>query len=121
MEAVSRGAFEKSGTVIGIIPDSAFSGANRFCTIVIPTGIGFARNMLNALSADVIIALGGKYGTLSELSYAVQFAKPIIICSFASGWSEIFAVNVLKDNPAYPLYRAASVPEVYHYLDTILQ
>ncbi len=91
MEAASRGASEGGGLVIGIIPDTDPAGANRYCDVVIPTGIGYARNLVNVLSGDVVVAVGGKAGTLSELAYAWQFGKPIICCAFAGGWSERLA------------------------------
>jgi len=68
MEAASRGACEAGGVVVGILPGSEFSEANRYCTVVIPTGIGLARNSINVLAADMIIAIGGKAGTFSELA-----------------------------------------------------
>ncbi len=87
MESVSRGAAEHGGTVIGILPGENLDLANPYCSIVIPTGMGYARNAVNILSADVVVAIGGKSGTLSELAYAKTFGKPVICCVFAGGWS----------------------------------
>jgi len=121
MEAASRGASVEEGVVVGVIPDTAFSGANSYCTIVIPTGIGFARNVINALSGDVIIAIGGKYGTLSELAFARQYRKPIICCTFAGGWGGTFYRHSREEDPAYPLFQAGSVDDVCAHLDSLLK
>ena len=87
MKDVSRGAADADGIVIGILPGDDFSEANLYCNIIIPTGIGYARNIINILSSDALIAIGGKAGTLSALAYAWQFGKPVILCTFAEGWS----------------------------------
>jgi len=120
MEDVSMGAAEEGGIVIGILPDSDFNSANRFCNIVIPTGIGYARNLTNILSGDVIIAIGGKSGTLSELAYAWQFGKPIICCSFAPGWSEKLSKTVIDDRGSSEIYIADTIEEVFKHLKDIL-
>ncbi|MBN2160069.1 MAG: TIGR00725 family protein [Spirochaetes bacterium] len=90
MEAASRGAMEQGGTVIGILPGEDPGGANRYCSVVIPTGIGFARNAVNILAADIVVAIGGRSGTLSELAYARIYGKPVVCCTFAGGWSAEF-------------------------------
>ena len=78
MNAASHGAHEAGGLCVGIIPQSDASMANRFCDIVIPTGMGFARDFLNALSADGIIIVGGGSGTLSEVCAAYMYKKPMV-------------------------------------------
>src|ERR687884_2013169 len=75
MEAACRGAKEKNGTTVGIIPQQEFSFANKFCDIVICTGMGFARDLLVATSADGIIAVGGGVGTLLELAVGYMIKK----------------------------------------------
>jgi uncharacterized protein (TIGR00725 family) len=70
MEAVGKGVIEKGGTVVGILP-SAFTGeSNEYCTIKIATGLGHGRNAIIASSADIVIAIGGKAGTLTEIGYS---------------------------------------------------
>ncbi len=120
MEAASRGAAESGGEVIGIIPGDSFSGANRYCSTVIPTGIGYARNLINILAGDIIIAVGGKSGTLTELAYAWQFNKPVICCMFAEGWSSRFPGINVDDRRGSVLYEAADVGEVAAFLDRFL-
>lgn len=78
MEAACRGFKESGGVTIGIITSSNKKDANPYVDIVIPTGFGLARNVLVVQTADVIIALPGEHGTLSEIAYALQYKKPII-------------------------------------------
>jgi len=78
MKAVCQGARLEDGLTIGIIPSYDKEDANEYCDIVIPTGLGYARNVLVVQSADIIVALPGEYGTLSEIAYALQFKKPVI-------------------------------------------
>jgi len=77
MEAACRGAKEAGGTTIGIIPGEDKNKANKFVDIVIPTGMGFSRNTLVAGTGDVVVALPGEYGTLSEISFALIGKKPV--------------------------------------------
>ncbi len=83
MEAASRGAqFEAgsdSGRIIGILPGTNKKDANPYIDIVIPTGLGYARNMVIASSCDAVIAIAGGSGTLSEVALAWQYGKPIVV------------------------------------------
>ena len=78
MEAVCQGFKANGGLTIGIIPGYDKNAANPFVDIVIPSGLGLARNVLVVKSADIIIALPGEAGTLSEMAYALQFGIPVI-------------------------------------------
>lgn len=78
MKAVSKGFKAGGGLTIGIITSYDKSDANEYCDIVIPSGLGYARNVLVVQAGDVVIALPGEYGTLSEVAFALQFKKPII-------------------------------------------
>jgi uncharacterized protein (TIGR00725 family) len=78
MKAISAGFKEGKGLTIGIIPGYDKKDANKFIDIVIPTGLGLARNVLVVKSADVVIALPGRAGTLSEIAYCIQFGIPVI-------------------------------------------
>jgi uncharacterized protein (TIGR00725 family) len=82
MEAACKGSKSVQGETLGIISTYNKENANKYCDIVIPTGLGLARNVLVVQTADIIIALPGKYGTLSEIAFALQFSKPVI--SFGS-------------------------------------
>ncbi len=78
MEGAARGAKEAGGTTIGIIPSENKADANEFIDYVIPSGFGEARNVLIIRAADAIVALPGKYGTLSEMAFALISNKPIV-------------------------------------------
>lgn len=78
MEAASRGASENNGLVIGILPGNEKNDANQYIDIIIPTGMGHGRNLLVVKTADVIIALPGAYGTLSEIALALNENKTIV-------------------------------------------
>ena len=75
MEAACRGAKEAGGTTVGILPDTG--EGNAFLDIVIRTGMGHARNVVLVNSADAVIAVGGGYGTLSEIAVALKTDKPV--------------------------------------------
>ena len=78
MNAVCSGFKAAGGLTIGIIPSYDKNDANAFVDISIPTGMGLARNVLVVKSADVVVALPGEMGTLSEIAYCLQFGIPII-------------------------------------------
>jgi hypothetical protein len=78
MEAVCAGFKAEEGLTIGILPSYNKADANKFIDIAIPTGLGLARNVLVVKSADVVIALPGRAGTLSEIAYCIQFGIPVI-------------------------------------------
>ncbi len=78
MEAVCRGASAEGGLTIGILPGESRRGANRYVQIPIVTGIGYARNVAVVKSAQAVIAIGGSYGTLSEIGHALQSGIPVV-------------------------------------------
>jgi uncharacterized protein (TIGR00725 family) len=78
MKAVCSGFKAGGGVTIGIIPSYDKNDANNSVDIVIPTGLGLARNVLVVKSADVVVALPGETGTLSEVAYCLQFGIPVI-------------------------------------------
>jgi uncharacterized protein (TIGR00725 family) len=75
MEAACRGAREAGGTTIGILPGTG--GGNPYLSVTVRTGLGIARNALVVLSADAVIAVGGNYGTLSEIAMALKNGRPV--------------------------------------------
>lgn len=77
MEASARGAKAAGGWVIGILPGRSAQEANRFTDIAIPTGLGYLRNALVVLNSDVLVAIDGSYGTLSEIAYTQIYGKKI--------------------------------------------
>jgi uncharacterized protein (TIGR00725 family) len=78
MAAASRGAKRAGGLTVGILPGEERDAANEWLTIALPTGLGELRNALIVRAADVIIAVGGAYGTLSELALALKAGVPVI-------------------------------------------
>ena len=78
MEAVCRGAKSAGGTTVGILPGTARSDANPFVDVAIPTGLGESRNALVARASDALIAIGGEFGTLSEIALALKIGTPVI-------------------------------------------
>jgi uncharacterized protein (TIGR00725 family) len=78
MEAACRGAGAEGGTTIGILPGEDSLSANPHVQIPIATGLGYARNIAVVRSAQAVIAVGGSYGTLSEIGYALQGGTPVI-------------------------------------------
>ncbi len=78
MKAVCQGFKAEGGVTIGILPGYNKNDANAFVDIAIPTGMGLARNVLVVKCADVVIALPGEMGTLSEVAYCLQFGIPVI-------------------------------------------
>jgi len=77
MEAASRGAVQAGGTVIGIVPSDSVEHANAHCTHVIATGIGHARNLAVVASGQAVIAVGGEWGTLSEIGFARRLGRSV--------------------------------------------
>jgi uncharacterized protein (TIGR00725 family) len=78
MGAVSRGAASAGGAVIGILPGSDRGAANEHVTVAIATGMGEMRNALVVRAADAVIAVGGAYGTLSEIAFGLRTGVPVV-------------------------------------------
>ena len=78
MMAVCSGFKAENGLTIGILPGYDKDEANKYVDIVIPSGLGLARNVLVVKSADVVVALPGEAGTLSEIAYCLQFCIPVV-------------------------------------------
>jgi uncharacterized protein (TIGR00725 family) len=78
MEAVCRGASSEGGITIGVLPGENRTDANKYVHIPIVTGMSYARNVIIVKSAQAVIAIGGGYGTLSEISHAIQSGIPVI-------------------------------------------
>lgn len=77
MAAVCRGAVQAGGVTVGLLPGDTTAGANPWVQIAIPTGLGEARNAIVARAGVGVIAIGGEYGTLSELALALKWGKPV--------------------------------------------
>jgi uncharacterized protein (TIGR00725 family) len=103
MEAASKGARENNGFVIGILPGTDKSDANQYVDIAIPTGLGVSRNVLVVQASDVLIALPGSFGTLSEISIALTLLKTVIYMPGVWELGKIAPVNAA-------LFKEATTP-----------
>jgi uncharacterized protein (TIGR00725 family) len=84
MAAASRGAKSVGGTTIGIVPGETRADANQWLDHVVVTGIGHARNLAVVASGDAVIAVGGSYGTLAEIGFALTLGRPVVVLE--PGW-----------------------------------
>lgn len=78
MEAACRGAKAEGGTTIGILPSDDRSDANPWVDVAVPTGLGEGRNALLVRAADVVVAVAGEFGTLSEIALALRLGRPVV-------------------------------------------
>lgn len=78
MEVVAQGVSERGGQCVGLLPGRERAEANRSLTLALPTGLGEARNWLVVCASDVVIAVGGGFGTLSEIALALRSQKPVV-------------------------------------------
>jgi len=78
MEAASRGAARAGGSAVGLLPGLDRAAANPWLTVALPTGLGELRNGLVVRAADAVIAVGGAYGTLSEIALALKAGRPVV-------------------------------------------
>jgi uncharacterized protein (TIGR00725 family) len=89
MEAAARGVAEAGGLSVGILPGADHASGNRYLSVVLPTGLGHARNALVAAAGDAVIALAGAKGTLAEVALAGVLDRPVI---GLGAWSEVSGV-----------------------------
>ncbi len=85
MAAACRGAKAAGGTTIGILPTETHDGVNEWVDHVVVTGIGHARNLAVVASGDAVIAVGGRYGTLAEIGFALTLGRPVVVLE--PGWA----------------------------------
>ncbi len=78
MEAACRGAKSAGGSTLGILPADDRAAANTYVDVAVATGMGEGRNALVARTADVVVAVAGEFGTLSEIALALRMGKPVI-------------------------------------------
>ncbi|MGI0083129.1 MAG: TIGR00725 family protein [Nitrosopumilaceae archaeon] len=116
MRAACHGAKDADGLTVGIIPQNDPSFANEYCDIVIPSGIGLARDFLNALSADGIIVIGGASGTLSEMCAAYMHKKPIVVIKNTGGMADKFADQYLDHRQNIKIVGVNSPKEAVKYI-----
>jgi uncharacterized protein (TIGR00725 family) len=84
MAAAARGAKAAGGTTIGILPGETRLDGNPWLDHVVVTGIGHGRNLAVVASGDAVIAVGGRYGTLAEIGFALTLGRPVVVLE--PGW-----------------------------------
>jgi len=78
MEAACRGARSRGGLTVGLLPGTERDAANGWVVVALPTGLGEARNALVVRAADAVVAIGGGWGTLSEIALALKMGAPVV-------------------------------------------
>lgn len=115
MRAVARGAHDSpratGADVVGVLPGLHAADANPWIDIVLPTGLQHARNVLVVAAADVVVALGGGAGTLSEISMAWQHHKPVVALTSHGGWAAELAGRTLDHRRDERVLPASGVEE----------
>ena len=110
MQAACKGAKEMKGVTVGLLPDSK-DEANEFVGIPLSTGLGMRRNFLVVSAADAVIGIGGRWGTLSEISFAMIFQIPVVLVAGTGGCvDELASGNLMKESESQ-LYVAGSAEE----------
>ena len=110
MEAVCKGVKSAQGFTIGLIPSLDKKTANSYIDLIIPTGMGEARNLILVSTADAIITIAGDSGTLSEIAFAWKMSKPIISLNTTGGWSTKLAGTKIDNTRKDKIY-SAQTPE----------
>ncbi|MBU0741345.1 TIGR00725 family protein [bacterium] len=85
MDASARGAREAGGLTVGVLFDDDKDQGSEYLDLVIPTGLGAGRNVINVLASDVVVACPGSGGTLSEVAMALRFGKRVVLLGFDPG------------------------------------
>lgn len=106
MEAVSKGASERGGIVVGILPGEKKEDANPYVTIAVPSALGISRNALVVNTSDVLIAFPGAYGTLSEIALALASGKTVIYLPGVWDLKKIGTVDCARFKEAFDVRQA---------------
>jgi hypothetical protein len=93
MEAAARGASDRGGQAVGLLPGEDFASANPYLSLAILTGLGHMRNYLVVLNGQITVAIGGGYGTLAEIALAKKIGRPVITLG---GWQGIHGTIVAE-------------------------
>ena len=110
MRAACKGAKKEGGTTIGILPFSR-DEANEYVDIALPTGLGNLRDYIIVHSADVIIAISGRWGTLNEITYAMILKKPLLLMSETGGCVDQMACKKILPNVPASYYCVSTAEE----------
>ncbi len=124
MNAASRGAHSvTNGTgppIIAILPGTDKTLANPYTDVTIPTGLGYARNLLVVLAADAVVAIGGQSGTLSEIAHAWQLGKPLCALTQTPGWAAQLAGERLDEKRSDRITQVHTIDELETWLKVTL-
>ena len=121
MEAVCKGVKDMGGFTIGIIPSAEKTMANKYVDLVIPVPFSQARNIVVVLTGDVCLAISGKAGTLSEISFAWIYQKPIVALTHVEGWSSKIANQKLDDRRADMIYGVKTPQEAINKINELVK
>jgi uncharacterized protein (TIGR00725 family) len=126
MGAASRGASSVSprpetARVLGILPGLKKNEGNKHLDYVIPTGIGWARNQIVVLSSDIVVAIGGSSGTLSEIAYAWAYNKPVLAFDIKHGWSTKLAGKKIDDRRNDSVIKVSTPEEAINIINDIFR
>lgn len=115
MEAAMKGAKAAGGTTIGILPSADGAGRSEFADIAINTGMGNARNNINVLTSDVVVAIGAEVGTASEIALAIKNGKPVILMNQTKE-----ALNFFRSFNYPHLYEAGKEETALEFIHQVL-
>ena len=118
MQAACRGASEAAGQTLCLLPGPDASAANKWCQVVVPTGLGEARNALVVRAAHAVVAIGGAWGTLSEIALALAAGVPVF---GLDTWELRAPPGAVPSSGRHGIQRvphpAAAVTAIVHYLE----
>jgi len=120
MEAVCRGAKQSGGLTLGVIPSMDKATANSYVDIVIPTGMGDARNAILVSMGDAVVSIAGGAGTLSELAFAWRMNKPIVALTSTGGWSMKLAGYQIDETRSDVIFGTPSPQKAIDYITSLL-
>jgi uncharacterized protein (TIGR00725 family) len=121
MEAICEGAKKEGGFTIGIIPSAEKKIANKYVDLIIPVPFSQARNIVVVLTGDVCLAISGKAGTLSEISFAWIYLKPIVALTDIDGWSSKIANQKLDDRRTDMIYGVKTPQEAIEKINLLFK
>jgi len=121
MEAICKGVKEEGGLTIGIVPQKNKSMANKYVDIIIPCPFSQARNIVVVLTGDICLAISGKAGTLSEISFAWIYNKPIVALSSVQGWSSKIANQKIDDRRNDMIYGVKTPEEAIDKINELFK
>ncbi|MEX2604483.1 MAG: TIGR00725 family protein [Gracilimonas sp.] len=115
MEAAMKGAKSAGGTTIGVLPSEDGTGQSEYVDILIKTGMGHARNIINVLTSDVVVGIGTGPGTTSEIALAIKTGKPIILLNQTSE-----SINFFQKFNFSELHQAKSIEEALQLIKSVI-